>query len=74
MRRVEDAWGKGFARYAEAFPDAIRLVAREEAYSQFVRDCEGKDTHPLFEEQAPVQAYLLLCIEHVKHNQYTKEA
>lgn len=72
MEAITRAWEAGFAQYQEKFPDALRIVAREMAWEQFVKDCQGKETHPLFVTEAPKQAYLLLCIEHLKHNRYAR--
>jgi hypothetical protein len=71
-RKIQTAWEHGFATYCETFPDAIRIVAREAAYQQFVKDCEGKAADSRFEKEGPNHALLLLCQEHLLHNHYTK--
>lgn len=72
-RQIQAAWEKGFARYTEKFPDAIRDVPRQFAREKFWQDCEGKENDARFPSQAPDHAYLLLCQEHLRFNDYAEE-
>jgi hypothetical protein len=71
-RLIDIAFKAGCQQFEQGFPGILRTVAREFAWERFVKDCEDKTTDERFPQEAPGHAYLLLCQEHLQHNEYSR--